>query len=242
MHIGANNGNRNFHGSIDEIRIWNEARSQAEIQAYMKSTLTGTESNLVAYYQFDQSSGTSLEDATGNYDGTTSGDPQWVTSDALLVEMAPPGNAMTLDGTDDYVQMPYALDPNSTAFSVETWFKLDNIIFSTQVLIDNIDSSMPWLDVNSKKLRTCLGGSCESGNSVLSSGVWYHAALTYDGTTLSMYLNGQLEYSEATSISHSEEDFILGVYRNYSALIMDGSLDELRFWNVTVVKRKSKPT
>lgn len=42
-----------FHGDLDEIRIWNVARSQEEIQAAMNTTLTGKEEGLVAYWNFD---------------------------------------------------------------------------------------------------------------------------------------------------------------------------------------------
>jgi hypothetical protein len=42
-----------FHGQLDEIRIWNIARSQEQIQAAMNTTLTGKEDGLVAYWNFD---------------------------------------------------------------------------------------------------------------------------------------------------------------------------------------------
>lgn len=42
-----------FHGELDEIRIWNVARSQKEIQATMNTPLTGKEKGLVAYWNFD---------------------------------------------------------------------------------------------------------------------------------------------------------------------------------------------
>ncbi len=40
----------NFGGSMDEIRIWNIARSIAEINEKMNCTLTGNEAGLLAYY------------------------------------------------------------------------------------------------------------------------------------------------------------------------------------------------
>ncbi|OQX05222.1 MAG: hypothetical protein BWK80_52490, partial [Desulfobacteraceae bacterium IS3] len=43
-----------FQGKIDEVRIWNTARTQAEIQTNMNKTLVGNEAGLVAYYNFDQ--------------------------------------------------------------------------------------------------------------------------------------------------------------------------------------------
>ena len=57
---------RYFDGLIDEVRIWNIARNQTEIQDNMNDVLSGNESGLVAYYKFDQTSGTELYDYTGN--------------------------------------------------------------------------------------------------------------------------------------------------------------------------------
>ncbi len=42
-----------FHGVVDEIRLWNVARSEKEIRASMNSSLTGKEKGLVAYWNFD---------------------------------------------------------------------------------------------------------------------------------------------------------------------------------------------
>ena len=42
-----------FHGALDEIRLWNVARSPEQIRATMDATLTGNEKGLVAYWNFD---------------------------------------------------------------------------------------------------------------------------------------------------------------------------------------------
>ncbi|MCB0608009.1 MAG: T9SS type A sorting domain-containing protein [Lewinella sp.] len=44
----------NFNGKMDEFRLWNTARTQAEISADMRRELTGSEPGLVVYYNFDQ--------------------------------------------------------------------------------------------------------------------------------------------------------------------------------------------
>ena len=44
-----------FQGLIDEVRLWNVALSQAEIQARMNTTLTGTETGLAGYWPLDES-------------------------------------------------------------------------------------------------------------------------------------------------------------------------------------------
>lgn len=58
---------------VDELRIWNKAICQEEVQARMNCELTGSEANLVAYYRFNQGTvnttnagTTTLTDATAN--------------------------------------------------------------------------------------------------------------------------------------------------------------------------------
>ncbi|MFM6321483.1 MAG: LamG-like jellyroll fold domain-containing protein [Microcystis panniformis] len=54
-YIGRSNwsSDRFFHGQITDVRIWNTARTQAEIKANMSRRLSGKEANLVAYYPFN---------------------------------------------------------------------------------------------------------------------------------------------------------------------------------------------
>lgn len=54
INMGSWANGRNFSGVMDEVRIWNVARTQTEIQSNMNSELAGTETGLVAYYPFNQ--------------------------------------------------------------------------------------------------------------------------------------------------------------------------------------------
>ncbi len=47
-------GSYSLKGSLDELRIWNVARTHAEITANMDNSLVGNETGLVAYYDFNQ--------------------------------------------------------------------------------------------------------------------------------------------------------------------------------------------
>lgn len=51
---------RFFIGTIDEVRIWNIARTQTEIQATMDNCLSGSETGLAAYYQFEEGTGSDV--------------------------------------------------------------------------------------------------------------------------------------------------------------------------------------
>ncbi len=52
-----------FNGKIDELRIWNVARSAPELTATMNKTLVGNEAGLTGYWKFDETSGTSAADS-----------------------------------------------------------------------------------------------------------------------------------------------------------------------------------
>jgi hypothetical protein len=67
-----------FNGLIDEVRVWNVARSGAQIAAGMGQSLNGNEPGLVAYYPFAEGQGSVVGDATANaLDGTIAGEAEW---------------------------------------------------------------------------------------------------------------------------------------------------------------------
>jgi parallel beta-helix repeat protein len=68
--------NRHFNGSIDEVRIWNVVRTQAEIQETMNTTLEGNETGLVGYFSFDD--GTANDSSLYSNHGTLMGDAEIV--------------------------------------------------------------------------------------------------------------------------------------------------------------------
>jgi hypothetical protein len=55
-----------FDGVIDELRVWNHARSQAEIEEYMNTTLSGDETGLLAYWPMEEGNGDIIFDIAGN--------------------------------------------------------------------------------------------------------------------------------------------------------------------------------
>ncbi|MEM9214368.1 MAG: LamG-like jellyroll fold domain-containing protein [Cyanobacteria bacterium P01_F01_bin.150] len=63
-----------FHGRLGEIRIWNIARSEAEIIENMNRRLTGNEPGLVGYWPLNERYGTVAYDkSSNNYHGTIHG-------------------------------------------------------------------------------------------------------------------------------------------------------------------------
>jgi hypothetical protein len=73
-----------FKGVIDEVRIWNIARTESEIQSTMNQSLNGNEPGLIGYWKFDEGTGSVTSDATSNQnDGTISG-ATWVPGTTLV--------------------------------------------------------------------------------------------------------------------------------------------------------------
>ena len=93
VRIGAGNTNNTpkywFNGKIDDVAIWDEALTDAEISALYNSGETlyakenygdySSKDNLVAYYTMDSDNGagTTLTDDEGNNDGSFEGAPSW---------------------------------------------------------------------------------------------------------------------------------------------------------------------
>jgi Concanavalin A-like lectin/glucanases superfamily/Secretion system C-terminal sorting domain len=66
-YIGSDRGTAEFtNGSIDELRIWNRALAQSELQNNKNCELGSGQTGLLAYYKFNQKTGTSLSDGTAN--------------------------------------------------------------------------------------------------------------------------------------------------------------------------------
>ncbi len=85
--VGGESGNSQyFDGHIDEVRFWNTALSQSEIENWMFREIDNTHpryGNLVFYYKLNQITGSNVTDSTGTNHGTTVGmtDTDWVDSD-----------------------------------------------------------------------------------------------------------------------------------------------------------------
>jgi hypothetical protein len=86
-----------FGGSIDEFRVWNVARSQADIQANMNQPLTAPQAGLVAYWRFDEAVGNFAVDSSGQdhtgtlLNGPARISPQIPTQTAIGFEDLAPG-------------------------------------------------------------------------------------------------------------------------------------------------------
>lgn len=92
-------GYNNLDGNIDEVQIWNTARTQAQIRESMHLTLSGIESGLVAYYQFNETSGNAIDVVSGN-NGTLLGGASRTISTVSVAKGI--SNRQTVNATGNY--------------------------------------------------------------------------------------------------------------------------------------------
>lgn len=232
-----------FDGEVDELRIWDDERTEAELRSHMHKPLFGNESNLIAYYRFDQVSGSNLPDVSVNRENATLQDfaltgsvSNWVSSTAPVVAEAQinhikgPGSCLVLDGSNDYVQVSNFLNPSSSNWTMEGWFNSNSL---TSVMLSQLNGSgtgRQLMRLENGALKTSIDGVGTTGTTTVGTGEWHHYALTYDGTTVKMYLDGLLETSSTVSVTSATGNYQIGCNKTRT-IFFEGKLDELRFWS-----------
>lgn len=78
VRIGTSLTSEPWNGKLDDVRIWSVARSATDITSTMNNCVTGAEPGLLALYEFEEGSGNTVADLTGNgYNGTLVNSPVW---------------------------------------------------------------------------------------------------------------------------------------------------------------------
>ncbi len=73
MGIGYHDGDGYFHGSMEEVRIWDYSRSAEEVGSTVGTILFGDESGLTAYYDFNAVAGVLIDKGPNQLNGQLNG-------------------------------------------------------------------------------------------------------------------------------------------------------------------------
>jgi hypothetical protein len=161
------------------------------------TTTSGTGA-LEAHWTLDESGGRFALDSSGHgLNGEYHNDPRRVTG--------PIGNAMTFDGTTDYINFghPTALRLTSSV-TISAWIKSTSFPRDDAAIVSSFNGGGFQLDTTiDKGPRTIgfkLGNSCGTmmaryGKTPLALNTWYYVAGVYDAKakTMDVYLNGELD-------------------------------------------------
>ena len=152
------------------------------------------------------------------------------------------GQAFSLDGVDDFIRVSATsgLPVDNAPRTVELWFRTgtDFTTSTDSALIQygtTADTRMfgllVWSGVHGR-LYFYGHNSDLAGTTVLEPNQWYHGAVTYDGTTVTLYLNGEYEGSRAANLDTliDRNGLTIG-YRPESGWRWKGLLDEVTMYN-----------
>ena len=126
---------------IEEVRIWNVARTEQEIRENMHKTLAGAESDLVSYWQLNEGSGTTANDIIGGNNGTLYS----MTSEDWVSSTVPTGGGISnsqieANGTIDFTGTDLSMNFTSQSGAFITVTKIDNAPNNNPAGINTFDS------------------------------------------------------------------------------------------------------
>ena len=192
-------------------------------------------SGLVAAYAFDEGSGTTVTDSSGNGNNGTLTNATWSTSGKY-------GGALQFNGTSALVTVPDAASLHlSSGMTLEAWVNPSTVNANWRDVIykgnDNFYLSATSTNASKPDAGMIAGGTYADtfGTSKLSTSTWAFLTETYDGSTLRLYVNGTQVSSTAHtgSIATSTNPLQIGgdsIYGQYFA----GLIDNVRVYNVAL--------
>src|SRR5215467_13558651 len=135
---------------------------------------------LVAAYGFDEGSGTTVTDASGNGNNGTITNATWATAGKF-------GKALSFNGSNARVTIPDAASLHLTnGMTLEAWVNPSTVTGAWRDVIYKGDDSYYLEGTSDSSSRPAGGGSWSSagplyGTAALTANTWTHLALTYDG-------------------------------------------------------------
>lgn len=179
----------NFNGAIgnSSTRTWFCA-PQMEAKDYATDFVTGSRVDNVMDYSINNNNGILV---IGNT-------PKWTN------ESAAGNGAYYFDGINDYISLPTSLSAtlNNSSFTLSSWVKSSGL--ASGMILSGIISLNYGLNFDISKNNNLLV-RLYNGTSIVgyeSSGVnlnddkWHYVATTFDGTNVSLYIDGKLNKKE----------------------------------------------
>jgi len=187
----------------------------------------------VAAYSFNEGTGSSVADASGNNNLGTVTAGSWTTSGKF-------GNSLVFNGTSTRVFIGSSTSLNLTAgMTVMAWvYPTANQTGNRTIIRRETNGYWLYSGRTTGTMRPYGGAVVGSGTetvtapTALALNTWSHVAVTYDGATVSLYVNGTLVSTNGASgsiVSGTTPLYIGGTAS--STDYFQGRIDEVRVYN-----------
>jgi VCBS repeat-containing protein len=192
------------------------------------------DSNLVGYWNFDQSSGDALDQSNvgGVDDGTLRNGASFNTTGGIF------GGAIELDGVNDDVQVVSSRGViRNEIRTTSAWIRQDVGNNSATIISwgENTVDSTKWVwRNNAGRLRVEVrnGAVQTSAATDIDDGDWHHVAMTYDATNIRLYVDGNLEQTGAIAVDTDRVHLLtIGEDSHSNNRNFGGLIDEVAIWD-----------
>ncbi|TNF00863.1 MAG: hypothetical protein EP322_00690, partial [Bacteroidetes bacterium] len=227
---------------VDDFRIWDDARTPAEILANYNACLTGSEPNLVLLYDFEDGTGSSTVTNLGSggaaYNGVlTNMDAatDWV---AGFNGCTAATEALQFDGVDDFIATSTNVgieDISDNGFTIEAWIYPTSPTMVRTILSKPGDyqlmitffqlSATVWIDGTTDAMNITVPNT-------LNGSMWNHLAFTWDGTNGIFYVNGVQTVGTVSgpTVNTNVGNLSIGDSQLSPGTPYVGDMDEVRIW------------
>ena len=195
-------------------------------------TPTPKPQQLISHWRFDEGSGTTVSDSQGDHDGTTHGEPNWMTGVAVSGVR---GKALEFDGENDYIEVADSESLDFNMITVEAWIKPTDIYADGLVILRKQTKytldGFEFYITNNNEIKLDVAGSQFKGGH-FPTGKWAHVAGTYDGDTVRLYVNGEkvLDETIGGSFHDSSAKMYIGQVPGPER-VFKGRIDEVRLYD-----------
>lgn len=158
------------------------------------------------------------------------------------------GKGLSFDGVNDVVSLGTQSSITEDGFTISLYAKLDDdtehYIFTTGYASTN--SLLLFSPSSSNEVRVSwYDGSTapNTGGITYVNGEWFHVTVTYDGSTIKIFKNGEEVISQSYSISAIDEGlYELGwaTQRNKSTAYLQGDLSDFKAFNTALTAAQVK--
>ena len=205
----------------------------------MNSSVASVETGLLADWKFNSGDGDVLYDHSGNQNHGTINGAAW--SDDVYVPPVPPvpgeNNSLTFDGGNDYIQISENDDLENiyqNNFSVSVFVKPETIIAGFLSILRKDGAYNIMIQNGYLVAEKFVGGTMyhSTGNTQFNSEQWYHILVSWNGSNLSLYVDGQLDNNETQTagINVPITSLWIGMSSAYGQGF-NGKIDHLSMWS-----------